>query len=125
MLTLLIFYALSTIFLASSLLPYLVFIFFIFLYYLLNMNHFFVSSLRVNRDFFVNDEVSIFIRILLFFIMFLSYLLSANFKSPKSLGVILLALTYICFQVFNTTHLFSLYFFYEASLIPIFYIIIK
>jgi len=66
-----------------------------------------------------------FITILLFFIMFLSYLLSANFKSPKSLGLILISLTFICFQVFNTSHLFSLYFFYEASLIPIFYIIIK
>lgn len=125
MLTLLLIYSLSIVYLSSGLLPYLLFIFFIFLYYLFNINHFFVSSLRVNCDFLINDEVSIFMRILLFFIMFLAYLLSAQFKSFKSLGVVLLVLTYICYQVFNTTHLFSLYFFYEASLIPIFYIIIK
>lgn len=125
MLTLLVIYSLFLVFLPGGLLPYLVFIVSMFIYYLINMNHFFVSSLRVNCDFLVNDEVSMFITILLFFIMFLSYLLSANFKSPKSLGLILISLTFICFQVFNTSHLFSLYFFYEASLIPIFYIIIK
>lgn len=36
-----------------------------------------------------------------------------------------LFLTYFCYEVFTTSHLFNLYFFYEASLIPIIYIIVK
>jgi len=86
---------------------------------------FFNSSLRVNSEFFINDEISLFMTFLLFFIIFVSYLLGNMFKSNKLIGLVLLSLTFFCFQVFNTTHLFSLYFFYEASLIPIFYIIIK
>jgi NADH:ubiquinone oxidoreductase subunit 4 (subunit M) len=65
-------------------------------------------------------------RLLLFFIIFISYFSSRSlFKSYKVLGFVLLLLIFFCFEVFNTTHLFSLYFFYEASLIPILYIIIK
>jgi NADH:ubiquinone oxidoreductase subunit 4 (subunit M) len=98
----------------------------LYLYYLSNLNLFFNSSLSVNIDFFLHDEVSLFIRLLLFFIIFISYFSSRNlFKSYKVLGFVLLLLIFFCFEVFNTTHLFSLYFFYEASLIPILYIIIK
>ncbi len=98
----------------------------LYLYYLSNLNLFFNSSLSVNIDFFLHDEVSLFMRLLLFFIIFISYFSSRSlFKSHKVLGFVLLLLIFFCFEVFNTTHLFSLYFFYEASLIPILYIIIK
>lgn len=98
----------------------------LYLYYLSNLNLFFNSSLSVNIDFFWHDEVSLFMRLLLFFIIFISYFSSRSlFKSYKVLGFVLLLLIFFCFEVFNTTHLFSLYFFYEASLIPILYIIIK
>jgi len=87
---------------------------------------FFNRSLSVNLDFLVNDETSLFIRLLLFFVIFISYFSSINVsKSYKIISVVLLTLFFFCFEVFNTTHLFSLYFFYEASLVPILYIIIK
>lgn len=106
--------------------PYIVILVTLYLYYLSNLNLFFNRSLSVNLDFFLHDEVSLFIRFLLFFIMFISYLSSRRvFKSYKVLGIVLLFLFFFCFEVFNTLHLFSLYFFYEASLVPILYIIIK
>jgi NADH:ubiquinone oxidoreductase subunit 4 (subunit M) len=106
--------------------PYIVVLVILYFYYLSNLNLFFNRSLSVNLDFFLHDEVSLFIRFLLFFIMFISYLSSRRvFKSYKVLGIVLLFLFFFCFEVFNTLHLFSLYFFYEASLVPILYIIIK
>lgn len=106
--------------------PYIVILVTLYFYYLSNLNLFFNRSLSVNLDFFLHDEVSLFIRFLLFFIMFISYLSSRRvFKSYKVLGIVLLFLFFFCFEVFNTLHLFSLYFFYEASLVPILYIIIK
>lgn len=90
------------------------------------MNFFFNSSLSVNGDRLINDEVSLFINLLLFFIIYISFLNSNQFKRGlKSLRLVLLTLMFFCFIVFNTFHLFHLYFFYEASLIPILYIIIK
>lgn len=86
---------------------------------------FFNSTISVNREFLINDEVSLFITFLLFFIMFIRYLLGNIFKMNKSLSLSLFILIFVCFQVFNTSHIFNLYFFYEASLIPILYIIIK
>jgi NADH:ubiquinone oxidoreductase subunit 4 (subunit M) len=38
---------------------------------------------------------------------------------------VFLFLSFFCYQVFSSSHLFLIYFFYEASLIPIFYIIVK
>lgn len=95
------------------------------IYYLSNINFYFCSPLVTNTDFYLNDEVSLFITLLLFFIIFISYLSRISFNAPKGIGLTLLVLFYFCFEVFNTCHLFSLYFFYEASLIPILYIIIK
>lgn len=111
--------------LPSSILNYSVLILFIFYFYLLNFNFFFNSTLSVNFDFIVNDEMSLFITFLLFFIMYISYVSASQFDSNKIIGFIFISLLFFCFQVFNTRHLFSLYFFYESSLIPIFYIIIK
>lgn len=125
MLTLFSIFSLSILYIGSSILVYSLFCFFFFLYYLSNFNFFFNSSLRYNLEFLVNDEIGLFIRFLLFFILYISYLSANQFKRNVSLGIIFLTLIFVCFQVFNTRHLFSLYFFYEASLIPILYIIIK
>lgn len=111
--------------LPSHILNYCIFITFIFYFYLLNFNFFFNSTISVNFDFIVNDEMSLFIRFLLFFIIYISYISARQFDSNKIIGLIFISLLFFCFQVFNTRHLFSLYFFYESSLIPIFYIIIK
>lgn len=108
-----------------SIILYSLICFTILTYYLSNLNIYFCSRLRVNRRFFLNDELSLFITLLLFFIMFLSHLLGRTLEKRKIMRFMFLMLLFVCFQVFNTSHLFSLYFFYEASLIPIFYIIIK
>ena len=125
MLVITIFSILILLLIKSSLLNYLFFVSFIFIFYLFNFNFFFNSNLRVNFDFIMNDEISLFMTFLLFFIIYISYISSRNFNSNKVIGLIFISLLFFCFQVFNTTHLFSLYFFYESSLIPIFYIIIK
>lgn len=116
---------LAIIILPSSVLNYSILMLFTFFFYLLNFNFFFNSTVAVNLDFFVNDEVSLFMTFLLFFIMYISYVSARQFDSNKLMGLIFIILLFFCFQVFNTRHLFSLYFFYESSLIPIFYIIIK
>lgn len=119
-------FALLLIILPSRFLNYIVFLLFLLITYLCRLNFFFNSNIVVRRDsFIINDEVSLFIVFLLFFIIFISYLSGNQFKSNKLLGVTLLLLFYFCFQVFSTSHLFSLYFFYEASLVPILFIIIK
>jgi hypothetical protein len=109
----------------SRFIIFIIICFFLVLYYISNLNMFFNSTISVNREFLINDEVSLFITFLLFFIMFIRYLLGNIFKMNKSLSLSLFILIFVCFQVFNTSHLFNLYFFYEASLIPILYIIIK
>ena len=125
MLVITIFSILILLLIKSSLLNYLILVLFTFIFYLFNFNFFFNSNLRVNLDFIMNDEISLFMTFLLFFIMYVSYISSRNFNSNKVIGLIFISLLFFCFQVFNTIHLFSLYFFYESSLIPIFYIIIK
>lgn len=97
----------------------------LFFYYLSNLNIFFNSRVSTNIEFLANDEISMFITFLLFFIVYLRFLLGNIFNNNKMLSISLLSLLFMCFQVFNTLHLFNLYFFYEASLIPILYIIIK
>ncbi len=98
---------------------------FLFFLYLSLTNCFLNQSLFIGQSFTLVDSVSIFIVILLFFIMYVAYVNSVDFGSYKLIRVVFLSLTIFCFQVFTTSHLFSLYFFYEASLIPILYIIIK
>lgn len=125
MLTLFLLFTFSSLVFNRRIITYSFFCFFIFIYYLTNLNLFFNSTISSNIDFIVNDEIRLFMRFLLFFIMYISFLSANQFKRNISIRVVFLALLYVCFQVFNTRHLFSLYFFYEASLIPILYIIIK
>lgn len=126
MLTLFLFFFTILVIFPAHILYFIIACFTCFIYYLRTINFYFNSSLSVNGLRLVNDEVSLFINLLLFFIIYLSYLNSNQFKAGlKTLRLILLTLIFFCFIVFNTFHLFHLYFFYEASLIPILYIIIK
>jgi len=94
-------------------------------YFVSSSNFYFVSSLRVSQAFITIDPLSLFIVFLLFLIIFISFLGSLEFGSYKLITFVFISLSFFCYQVFSTSHLFSLYFFYEASLIPILYIIIK
>lgn len=94
-------------------------------YYLVSFSSFFNSVLSVNQSFYTIDSLSLFIVLLLFLIIFVSYILSFSSSSPSVMFIVFVSLFFFCFQVFTTSHLFCLYFYYEASLIPILYIIIK
>lgn len=126
MLTLFIFLFLGLSLFPSNILYFITAAFTCLVYYLRNLNFFFCSSLSVNGEIIINDEVSLFINLLLFFIIYISFLNSNQFKTGlKTVSLVLFILIFFCFIVFNTLNLFHLYFFYEASLIPILYIIIK
>ncbi len=72
--------------------------------------------------FFYLDETSFFISFIRFFVIFSSYFFSSCTKvSNVTLYVILL----FCLGVFISNRLLIVYFFYEASLFPILYIILK
>ena len=90
-------------------------------YYLVSFSSFFNSTVSVFQSFNIIDSVSLFIVL----IMFISYVLAFSSSSPLVIFVVFVSLFFFCFQVFTTSHLFQLYFYYEASLIPILYIIIK
>jgi len=115
----------SILYLSSSYTYFSLFLLIGVLYYFLSFRAFFNSSVSILQSFLTVDSVSLFMVILLFLIMYISYILAFSSYSPSVMFVVLLSLFYFCFQVFSTTHLFQLYFYYEASLIPILYIIIK
>lgn len=94
-------------------------------YFLTSSNFYFLSTLRTSQAFTAMDSVSLFMVFLLFLIMFISFLGSLEFGSLKLITFVFIGLSFFCYQVFSTSHLFTLYFFYEASLVPILYIIIK
>lgn len=109
----------------SNTLQFVLFSFFTLLYFTFNINIFFNSVVYFNNSFRFYDELRLFMCILLFFVIFISYIYAISFKRLKNLNLIIVALLFFCYQVFTTNHLLFLYFFYEASLIPILYIIIK
>lgn len=94
-------------------------------YFLTSSNFYFLSTLRTSQAFTAMDSVSLFMVFLLFLIMFISFLGSLEFGSLKLITFVFIGLSFFCYQVFSTSHLFTLYFFYEASLVPILYIIVK
>jgi NADH:ubiquinone oxidoreductase subunit 4 (subunit M) len=97
----------------------------IYFYYLSTLNLYFSTPLTINIEPIIMDETSVSLTLLLFFVIFVSYITTRQFKNSKLISILLLLLFFFCFQVFNTIHLFSLYFYYEASLIPILFIILK
>lgn len=94
-------------------------------YFLTSSNFFFTSALFCGQGWALIDSVSLFISLLLFLIIFVAFLGSLEFGSFKVMSFVFVCLSFVCYQVFTTGHLFFLYFFYEASLIPILYIIVK
>jgi len=71
------------------------------------------------------DETALFIVFITIFVLFTSYIYSTLFKSYYKMNLVFLSMLIFCFGVFTTSNLFFLYFFYECSLLPILYIILK
>lgn len=86
------------------------------------------SSYSLNSVIFFNgivfDEISLFIVFITCFVIFSSFMFCYSFVSLK-LTLILISILFICVIVFITRNMFYLYLFYEASLVPILYIIMK
>lgn len=59
------------------------------------------------------------------FVLFVSFIYSLRFRSMGKINIVFISMLIFCFGVFTTNRLFLLYFFYECSLLPILYIIIK
>ena len=59
------------------------------------------------------------------FVLFVSYIYSLSFGSYRAMSVVFLGMIIFCYGVFTTRSLFILYLFYESSLIPILYVILK
>lgn len=98
------------------------FLFSLFLFFF-SVSDFSLSS-SFSYAFTLSDEVSLFIVFMTVFVIFVSYFFSFSSNSVLS-KVILLLITFFSLIVFLVNNVFLLYFFYEASLIPILYIIIK
>jgi len=124
----LVFISLSSLFLILSspnVFIFIILLSLIFIILLSNLKIRLLSSLSDTFFFITFDEVSLFINSLLVFIIFISYLSRNSLKHHKLMSFTLLSLFFFCIQVFSTTHLFLLYLNYEASLLPILFIIIK
>lgn len=88
----------------------------------------FLNNIYSNQSYdylYLIDEVSLFIVFITVFVLFISYIYSFSFKSNYKLNLVFLSMLIFCFGVFTTQNMFLLYFFYECSLLPILYIIIK
>lgn len=70
------------------------------------------------------DETSLFLVYITCFVVFISFMFTFSIISSK-IRVVILFILLVCSFVFFTDSIFLLYFFYECSLIPILYIIIK
>lgn len=86
------------------------------------------SSLMFNSSLmfrgFVFDELSVFIVFITCFVIFISFMFCFNFMSFK-LSFVLIFMLIVCCVTFSTNNMFVFYLFYEASLLPILFIIIK
>ncbi len=74
--------------------------------------------------YFIFDEMRVFITYLTCFVLFVSMIFGLGFRSG-SFFISLVAMLVFCVLVFSSYRLFFLYLFYEASLIPILFIIMK
>ena len=99
-----------------------VFLFIAFLFF------FSISDFRFNSFFsyyfLITDECSLFIVFITLFVIYVSYFFINSSESSLS-KVVLLLITFFSIIVFLVNNVFLLYFFYEASLLPILYIIMK
>lgn len=62
---------------------------------------------------------------MLVFVLFISFIYSISFGVSTRHFLSFLTMLCFCFGVFTTSNLFLLYFFYECSLLPILYVILK
>lgn len=74
---------------------------------------------------FLVDEVSLFMVFITVVVMYVSYLVALSLRQVFLVSVVFLFMYIFCFVVFSVDNLFYLYMFYEASLLPILYIIVK
>lgn len=95
------------------------------LFFLTSVSSFYNISSLSNLGYSSLDDISIFIVVLTFIVLFTSFLYAFSFLGTHSIIMIFLFLLVCCYEVFTTSNLFSLYFFFECSLLPILYIIIK
>lgn len=72
----------------------------------------------------VVDEAGLFITFMTVVVLFVSYLFAPSSSTLQKTFVFSFMYLF-CIFVFTVDNLFLLYFFYEASLLPILYIIIK
>lgn len=94
-------------------------------YYLSTINLILNSHLLDSFGVCFRDELGLFITLLTFFIILISFFYAISFKNFKLMSLTLLSLLVFCVQVFTTDRMFLLYFFYESSLVPILFIIVK
>lgn len=71
----------------------------------------------------IGDEVSLIMTFITIFVLFISYLFATSSTLAKRVS--LSAMLIFCLVVFNSDNMFFLYLSYEASLLPILYIIVK
>lgn len=62
---------------------------------------------------------------MLVFVLFISFIYSISFGVSTRHFLSFLIMLFFCFGVFTTSNMFLLYFFYECSLLPILYVILK
>lgn len=93
-----------------------------FLFYLISCS--FQLNSSVYAGFIFYDELSIFIVFITCFVIFISFIFCIRLISSE-LSFVLFTMLVICCLVFTTNNMFMFYLFYEASLIPILYIIMK
>ena len=99
-----------------------IFLLFVSFYYLSSISSFFVSNLILG---FFTDEYSLFLIVITIFLLYISYLFTLYLGVDSSVNLTFSFILLCCFYVFCTDNMFYLYLFYEASLVPILYIIIK
>ena len=96
---------------------------FLFLFFYLFSCSFQLNS-SVFSNFFMYDELSLFIIFITCFVIFISFIFCMRLVSFE-LSLVLLFILFVCCLVFTTNNMFLFYLYYEASLIPILYIILK
>ena len=90
----------------------------------LNFSNFSLNRVTCFLPRLICDEICLFMVYLTCFVVFISFLMRFDFLRP-SLTLTLTAMLLICVLLFSTSNMFVFYILYEASLIPILYIIIK
>ena len=94
------------------------------LIYFLTLNYASLVDSIVLRGLF-SDEVSLYMIYITVFVLFISWTFTLTLYSPSLIFRVMFFMFLCCVLVFTSDSMFILYFFYEASLLPILYIIVK